>query len=110
MSENKHTKGPWRTEAYGDEFEVIGFPTWLCERHRIRGEWTVASVDDLCGDHPEEAEANARLIAAAPELLDACKRLLEELRLIRMKDSDAVYDTTCRVAADAAIAKAEDAK
>jgi hypothetical protein len=52
--------------------------------------------------HPD-----AKLIAAAPELLKSCKALLEELRLIREKDGPFVYDTTCRIEARAAIAKAE---
>jgi hypothetical protein len=41
------------------------------------------------------------------ELLAACKAMREELRLIRTKDSDAVYDVMCRTEADIAIARAE---
>lgn len=51
--------------------------------------------------------ANAHLIAAAPDLLEALKACLEELRLIRMKDCGAVYDIMCRHDAEMAIAKAE---
>lgn len=52
-----------------------------------------------------DCEANARLIVVAPELLDALKRAREELRLIRMKDCDRVYDVTLRLAMDLVIAK-----
>ena len=64
-----HTPGPWR-------FEWDGRPTWSCVRHRVKGEWQVAVTDDLIDEHPEESEANARLIAAAPELLAALKEAL----------------------------------
>lgn len=70
MSETKHTSGPWRTES-----EVDG-------RHHV-----VAIMADAAAEHPliaqalhglgrvskETALANARLIAAAPELLAACQ-------------------------------------
>lgn len=56
----------------------------------------------------QEALANAHLIAAAPELLEALKAAQQELRLIRMKDSNAVYDTLLRILTiPAAIDKAE---
>ena len=41
------------------------------------------------------------------ELLQITKELLEELRLIRMKDTNAVYDPTVRVRAEIAIENAE---
>ena len=45
-------------------------------------------------------------IAAAPELLKVLKEAREELRLIRMKDTDACYDPTLRIRMDLVIAKA----
>ncbi len=61
-----HTPGPWRIERYEDGSKAIapseGFV--VC---------TMAVVP------PERIEANARLIAAAPELLDACKKLHDAL-------------------------------
>lgn len=71
----KHTPGPWATESVNSEalHDIIadyqvpgdGFPTLLA---------MVFSDDE--GDGPiscDEASANARLIAAAPDLLAACK-------------------------------------
>ncbi|KKL77405.1 hypothetical protein LCGC14_2035260 [marine sediment metagenome] len=52
----QHTKGPWETEEIGGgEFEVNS------KLHNI----ATVSV------HPPQCEANARLLAAAPELLQA---------------------------------------
>ncbi len=58
----KHTPGPWNFDAYGEVFHISnnGF---------------VASVYGKT-----ENEANARLIAAAPELLEAL-RLAEQVLL-----------------------------
>ena len=63
-----HTPGPWRA--------VLTYVHSVREDRR-----TITSVAD-CGLTPrraEEAQANARLIAAAPELLEACKAALVEL-------------------------------
>ena len=58
---SKHTPGPWEA----DGTEVIGQIEWTYE---IATAWSNAeiSVDD--------AEANARLIAAAPDLLEVVER------------------------------------
>ena len=55
-----HTPGPWSLE----EGRVL-----------TEGGWLLASLPYTLGD--EEDRANARLIAAAPDLLEACKALLE---------------------------------
>jgi len=56
---NKHTKGPWRVGKYC---------VWSDEKY------VAATQTGLSG---EEQQANAALIAAAPELLEACKDILE---------------------------------
>jgi hypothetical protein len=72
-----HTPSPW----------ILGEP--LTKENRIQimhkdaqrpddiaPTWVVANVNLCMG---EESEANARLIACAPELLDACKKALAAL-------------------------------
>ena len=64
MSASDHTPGPWQLHK-SDDTLVIGTDG--------------REVAEACGDYTEEAEwprmeANARLIAAAPELLAALKR------------------------------------
>ncbi len=90
MSQN-HTPGPW-----GDNDKTI----------YVRGATWLGSVNW----EDAEALANARLIKAAPDLLEALRDVVEELRMIRMKDVGTVYDVLCRIKADAAIAKAEGLK
>jgi hypothetical protein len=100
---SRHTPGPW--EAQG-EARLVG----TNEEHHLwcgniwplgpsyRGEiCTVQSADHISGISRQEAEANARLIAAAPDLLAALKGIL----VITDRDH-VVWD-----AARAAIAKAE---
>lgn len=70
MSETKHTPGPWSVNEchvyrYDDEYDET-----ICD---TSGAPTEAA---FMSDVPDRAEANARLIAAAPELLEACKRLM----------------------------------
>ena len=57
-----HTPGPWVVNGFGGDFEV------LC---RTR-EGVAVSAREI----PKDGIANARLIAAAPELLEAAKGLL----------------------------------
>jgi hypothetical protein len=89
---NAHTPGPWRIEESSHKQE---FSHWIASisRHVMPRQSTIAGVVNAGG----ESDGNAALIAAAPELLAACKAML----LDRTRD-----DHTSRIAA-AAIAKAE---
>lgn len=87
MSETKHTPGPWKVAVFGNQVEVI-----------------VNTTQSICSLCRTNAGHNARLIAAAPDLLTALKRLA------------AVYPWECgdpdddavRVSVNAAIAKADE--
>ena len=90
-----HTPGPWNMQKRepGDKTIFVSQPA--DGYHRLRAEIDCDDCDT------ETAEANARLIAAAPELLEACKLLIEVFN--RSGASD--YPTVKKAAA--AIAKAE---
>jgi hypothetical protein len=65
MREAKHTPGPWEVEhPYGEPGTFIGSAdtSLICRLY---------SVDHPSRGGTEECEYNARLIAAAPELLEA---------------------------------------
>jgi len=91
-----HTPGPWTiddTREYLDK---------ACVRHNGI---VVCSFLDRCG-FAKEGKANARLIAAAPDLLEACKRLLAVVEQLTL-DSPLISDGhTAAKHARAAIAKA----
>jgi len=66
MSEEKHTKAPWRID--GEPFDAeVGVDIIGVD------DITICEVHPLCEDWTNEEIANARLIAAAPELLAALK-------------------------------------
>lgn len=95
---NKHTPGPWkvsRSDKDGAEVKAIAEIAWC-------GVGAAYSMVSGVTQHidAEECRANARLIAAAPELLAA----LEDLE--RTAGLAASHDDPARVAARAAIAKA----
>lgn len=103
----RHTPGPWKVVS-DPNCDAIG------DRHAFGvqqepNKWIVADVN---GDLEDAAQikANAYLIAAAPELLDALKEM--RARLQRVDDLDVAlgenvgaFEAIAR--ADAAIAKAE---
>ncbi len=102
----KHTPGPWVSEvALGSHDEFCGIEIM---QSRAADDFTyrggvarVSEAEHINGITRAECEANARLIAAAPELLDALQALRDPGR---MEDSQ-WWIEACR-RADAAIAKA----
>lgn len=103
-----HTPGPWQAaiedEPISDGVSIVG-PLHVCGEDGPSQ--YIATLHGYTDDFIAFNMANAHLIAAAPDLLEALKACLEELRLIRMKDCGAVYDIMCRHDAEMAIAKAE---
>jgi hypothetical protein len=107
---SKHTPGPWRIQGAvtitGKPGGIPRFLVWPAEE-------TETSVVEICeidcqieGNYTcniAEAKANARLIAAAPELLAACKFLLAAAET---EPGMAIYVAHIQQAR-AAIAKAE---
>lgn len=69
MAKTKHTPGPWHTDA-GQSFYVFAHGS-LMEQAGVNNGPFVCNAS---------TQANARLIAAAPELLDALAALLEDQR------------------------------
>lgn len=65
----QHTPGPWEVKQFGGP--QISGP----EGYAICTMWGALSVDELAG----QDAANARLIAAAPELLGALDRAVQRL-------------------------------
>ena len=94
MSEAKHTPGPWQACDVGDYSDYDG----RC-RVILGNDLRIAVV---LGDHDESA-ANARLIAAAPDLLEELEDMVSLVEYL-MNDS---YDNKETAEARAAIARAK---
>lgn len=71
MIEQKHTPGEWTHEPHGDTIALYaGRAHGMNGRHGLR----LMNLDD--GDN--NFEANARLISAAPDMLEALEQFVEE--------------------------------
>lgn len=93
MTKAQHTPGPWTHEGQGDITGIENDPSIGC----------VGKVDVACvylRTVPGRTEANARLIAAAPEMLAALKLAASHMHCL--KDARAKADYSM---ARAAIAK-----
>ena len=112
-----HTPGPWEVLPESDSHEG---PLNIVSEYEEKGGRASANWIAECDLQSDEAQnrANARLIAAAPDLLDALKALVDwqgvEHEAVPVPDSgaeDCPGDDTCRCAivaqVNAAIAKAE---
>ena len=84
-----HTPGPWAVYPP----EMLDSKNWSVQ--------TDSGMTIVCGDDTQETEANARLIAAAPEMLAALKDLWG------WEDVIAEWDKELHGQMRAAIAKAE---
>jgi hypothetical protein len=63
--ETTHTPGPW---TYKDDFELVVVP---------KNDPQAEAICEITGN-PSEQFANARLIAAAPDLLKALQKIVQE--------------------------------
>lgn len=75
MSEVKHTRGPWKPVVNSADYWEVVHP-WPEQRFDEVNEHS-PTVVHVCTKEGDEQEANARLIAAAPELLEASMKVLE---------------------------------
>lgn len=102
-----HTPGPWEIEPK----ERREHPLFVMDSNGDR----IARCDGLnmadFGPDPQHAKANARLIAAAPDLLAALKLLYAETAdYIRVNNLGDVHHNQSMQLASAAIVKAETGK
>ncbi len=88
-----HTPGPWRAERFISNQEKP-YHLYIFAQAKTA---CVAFIDEQ-GEDPEQGEANARLIAAAPDLLESAKRVAANAT----QDSAGILNALL-----AAIAKAE---
>lgn len=85
MSERKHTPGPWTAyHGWPDTGPLAQHPQWWSVTSAFDTGWNRLSVNGHFG------EANAHLIASAPDLLQSCQLALEALEALQggCTDSD----------------------
>lgn len=90
---SKHTPGPWVIYGSGGPWErdlAIRAPNWGCVAQ--------VTVDPSMPHWDEPQRANARLIAAAPELLAA---LLIAKQYVQVEGSDDEFEQVCAAIAAA---------
>ena len=104
---NAHTPGPWRHEGT--------FVYALTDAERAVNVFSANVQNDNHKARPGECEANARLIAAAPNLLAACEAARSRLVLqlyradVHRDEPAFLADTDAVNALDAAITRAKGA-
>ena len=91
---SSHTPGPWAVAN-------VGWVASLATDQTICGMYAVKS-----GFDHTETDANARLIAAAPDLLEALGQTLNAMIHLELSDSSKIEWEASKAAAYAAIAKA----
>lgn len=79
----KHTPGPWRVKRSESKpaFNVVGT--------KVGCKYKIARCPYISDDDKQEAEANAKLIAAAPELLEALQCLFNACEVLQVLPKNA---------------------
>ncbi len=98
---SKHTPGPWRCSVGSDLVRIkrIGELEVKAVKYASETDIPVALVVKYSAE-PSESDANARLIAAAPDLLEACKEIvgmLDRGDLVRPTGGDGDPDWVLRM-------------
>jgi ketosteroid isomerase-like protein len=73
---NKHTPGPWRNEGGISATWEDGEEVQVCALFTTKWTYTEPDAHAKNDRMRRESEANARLIAAAPELLEALEAVM----------------------------------
>ena len=113
MSGAKHTPGPWYPKPAPYGWDIwgnldTGQDTWVGPVKRVISPHSRIGNGISVEAVSEETEANARLIAAAPDLLAALKRFRTKVYNAALGSGmDHEWATEACSVADAAIAKAE---
>ena len=85
----QHTSGPWAYRPHQhDDWGIVrtkgrddmGFQRVICQANYVA---SPAELITHRSNNTDPAEANARLIAAAPELLEALEKAVEEIEDLR---------------------------
>lgn len=85
-----HIPGPWMAIKYKKQnVKELGF---LILQNRGFDETNIATVFKAIDVSEEQLEANAKLIAAAPELLEACKYFLQQAEKCGYQTKDGLHD------------------
>lgn len=103
----KHTPGPWTAE-FNERYEIEDSPWGIrCKN----GYWLFNVLDSGSQPHGSKSEANARLIASAPDLLEALKEaenaLADYIPTLERRGGMMNYGRKVLAQVSAAIAKAE---
>src|SRR5258708_1868950 len=99
-----HTPGPWRLDPKLYRGEDGGNHAYLEVGSTLKAFW-IAKVQTF-DDDPGEYAANARLIEAAPELLQALRIIRDSAYASRLRNLKKVVIDSIKIA-ECAIAKAE---
>lgn len=75
----KHTRGPFAVNQLSNRLGHNIWGVYAPKRQPNRTPLLIGEFHSL-GISPEECEANARLFAAAPDLLEACEAMIEMQR------------------------------
>jgi len=89
----KHTEGQWYMDWNSGQIEVC-----VQDKAVPSHEVTIARVEHNIGGGEKQAEANANLIAAAPDGFEAAKQAVNVLRRLPMIENDALsmaVELTC---------------
>ncbi len=70
---NQHSPGPWKVQPMLDNFH--GYEDWTTANVRDARNCHVATIGEVDRLTGKETKANARLIASAPELLEALQSI-----------------------------------
>ena len=87
---SKHTKGPWRMDSNGiitggnyfcTTIAEVPIAKWYLQAYNAMNTQDTETAK-WCNFNGKEAQANAALIAAAPEMYEALKQLFEHCAMI----------------------------